>query len=153
MILRTLDRKALRYIAGKMRKADADEIYNVIDPPEPDYLVDLVMSQSDLAWMGLNDMGMPVVALGATETHRGLFDVWMFATDRLTDISVPFHRAVKRWYIPLLFELGARRLQCRSAESHVEAHRWLEALGAKREGELAGYGKNGQTYYLYGLSR
>lgn len=153
MILHSLDRKAVRYIAGKMRKADADEIYNVIEPPDPDFLVDLVMAQSDQAWMGFTDGGMPVVALGATEAHHGIFEAWMFATDRLPDIALPFHRTVTRWYIPHLFELGARRIQCRSADTHTEAHRWLEALGFKKEGALSRYGKDGQTYYLYGLSR
>lgn len=34
-------------------------------------------------------------------------------------------------------------------DGHIEAQEWLETLGAKREGTLKRYGRDGEDFHVY----
>lgn len=82
----------------------------------------------------------------------GVWGVWMFATDRFPEIGLFTTKFIKKNIISALIPV-AHRAQCYSAESHTEAHKWLEVLGARKEAVLKDYGKEGQTFYLYRWSQ
>jgi hypothetical protein len=48
---------------------------------------------------------------------------------------------------------GAHRLQCESRIDHHDAHRWLMAMGAKADGLLQGYGRDGSDYIMFSWSK
>jgi hypothetical protein len=68
-------------------------------------------------------------------------------------VALPLTKFVKRGVIPVLFdELGARRLQADLHSRHVFVHRWVEALGARKEGEMRELAPEA-TYFRYALCR
>ena len=58
-------------------------------------------------------------------------------------------RHIIRVMMPSLAIAKAHRAEARSAASHIEAHNWLERLGATREAPLRGYGRNGEDFILF----
>jgi hypothetical protein len=58
-------------------------------------------------------------------------------------------KLIVRDIVPMMWDGGARRLECRSMEGHVEAQRWLETIGARREATLKAYGREGEDFHVY----
>jgi hypothetical protein len=50
---------------------------------------------------------------------------------------------------PFILSRGAHRLECQSRLDHHQAHSWLRSLGARDEGILRGYGKDGADYVSF----
>ena len=59
----------------------------------------------------------------------------------------------KRVLRPFILARGAHRLQCESRIDHVEAHKWLSVMGAKPDGLLSGYGRDGSDYVMFSWRR
>jgi len=98
--------------------------------------------------------GQPATAFGFS--RASVFDpehwqAWAFGTDR-------FKRCVPLMTRHILtlrpqIERHCRRLQVISLTWHDIAHRWIEALGAKREGRLRAYGRGGEDFLIYAWTK
>lgn len=148
MILRPLTLDAARYVARRMRALDAEEIYATRYDEDPDDLAASTAARGPFSWAAGAD-GEPIACIGAVELWPGMWEAWMYATDRFDKVGKPLTRFVRRAMIPGLLQLGAHRVQCHSIEGHDVAHRWLEALGAKHETTVPRLGKAGQAFRLY----
>jgi hypothetical protein len=107
-----------------------------------------VQNMGPAAWVSGRDYE-PICCFGAYQTFPGLFEMWMFATDNLSNIGKSMTTAVREVIVPHLFACGARRLECRTMEGHVEAQRWLKAVGARYESSAPNFGRGGQTFHTY----
>lgn len=136
------------YIARHLREWDRRELFATRFDDNPDRLAMDVMGWGPHWWVA-GDGGRAIAVVGATPVWPGVWSVGMFATDEFPRIGLPLTRFVKRRMIPHIQAQGIHRGECRSMEGHEEAHRWLEALGAKREGTLSNYGKNRETFFTY----
>lgn len=151
MELRPLTYPGVRHVVDHMRADDAREIYNVRWTDDPHELASDCLLHRSFSWIATHE-DVPVAIIGAGPKHPNCWCAYMFATNDFDKVSVSLSKFVRRVMIPALYAAGAHRAECASADDHVTAHRWLEWLGAKREAELRGYGKDGQTYYLYAWS-
>lgn len=153
MIVQPLTRAAMAYVAANMRAADAAEILATRWTDDPMEIVADAEKLGPLAWaVGLD--GCPIACVGALEKWPGVWQVWMFATDDFDKIGLRLTRFVRRVIIPAVVAAGGHRAQAFSAESHTVAHKWLEVLGATREGPGSpGFGKNRETFYTYAWTR
>ena len=79
----------------------------------------------------------------------GVWSMYLFATPHFQQVAWDTTRHIRRVMLPALALAGAHRAEARSAVSHVEAHAWLERLGAKREATLKGYGRNKEDFSLF----
>lgn len=141
-------------ICLNMRAADADEIYNVrhTSLATPESLAEVVMSIKSiggLAFIAYGKDGEPIACFGASEHWKGMWSVFMFATDRFSEVSLTVTRYLKKNMMPFVKSMGARRAECMSAKSHTVAHEWLRALGAAIEGTKEKYGATGEDYYCF----
>jgi RimJ/RimL family protein N-acetyltransferase len=98
--------------------------------------------------------GQPAAAFGfsrASAFDPAHWQAWAFGTDRFTR-CVP---AITRHILDLTASIArdCRRLQAITHEGHASAHRWIEALGAGREGRLRSYGRGGEDFYVYAWVR
>lgn len=135
------------YIAQRMREWDAKEIYATRWDDNPADLAADVMGCGAFSWVcGLDE---PIAVLGAAPMHPGCWSVFMFGTDAFDKIRISMTRFVRQVMIPGLLGANFRRAECRSIEGHVQAQRWLEVCGGKREATLEDYGRGGETFYLY----
>lgn len=138
------------YITHHMREWDRRELFATRWDEDPDHLaMDVMQRWGEHCWVAGEDR-QAIAVIGAMQTWPGMWSVGMFATDDFPRIGLPLTRWVRQVMIPHIVQQGVRRGECKSMEGHTMAHRWLELLGAKREGEpLKNYGKNGETFHTY----
>ena len=132
------------YVAANMREWDRREIYATRLDDDLDSFVSDVRRVGPIWWVAGIDL--PIAAFGVAPMWPGVWSMWFFATNNLDKIGFPVTRFIIRDIIPMMWGLGAHRLECRSMEGHVEAQRWLETLGAKREGSLRAFGRNREDF-------
>lgn len=138
----------IAYICRNMREWDAKEVFSTRFDDDPDQFAMQVMNWT-LTWV-VWGKERPVAVLGAWECWPGRWAAGMFATDEFEQVGLGLTRWVKKRMIPTIRELGLRRAEAKSIDGHVVAHRWLEALGARREGAPhENFGKNGETFHTY----
>lgn len=132
-----------------MRERDAREIYATCWDENPEHLADRVVAGGSFRFVFAVD-GVPACVVGAAPLWPNVWAAFMFATDDWPRVAVSVTRFVRRVMIPVLFEQGVIRVSAASDSAHDTAHRWLELLGAEREGSpLLDFGKDGETFFNY----
>lgn len=96
--------------------------------------------------------GIPVALLGVVPVWPGVGQAWLIGTDEIGSRGVEVMKASKR-IIKTLLDLEMHRIHAYSAVFHTQAHRWLEMIGFRRESTLKQYGKTGEDFYCYVVSR
>lgn len=136
-------------VISAMREADRAEIFAT---RFSDCLIDFsndVLAAGSPSWVsGMDGLG-PIAVFGASERWPGMYDMWLFATNDFQHIGKSMTKLIRNAIVPGLFEAGARRLECRSMESHNHAHRWLETAGARSEAVIPNYGKHGENFRVF----
>jgi hypothetical protein len=140
-------------VAQNMREWDRREIFATRFDNDPAALAANALQLGPIAWVsGLGDT--PIAAFGCAQMWPGMFSMWLFATDDFGRIGISMTKLIVRSIVPMLFEAGAHRLEARSMEGHDDAQRWLEVIGAKREGgPLKSFGRNGEDFHTYTWER
>lgn len=138
----------LRHIAHNMRAWDRREIFATRIDDSADALADEAMHLGPIAWVA--GRAEPIAAFGCAPMWNGVWSMWLFATDNFGQIGFSVTKLIVRTIVPMMKDAGAHRLEARSMEGHTDAQRWLEVIGAKREGgPLKGYGRDGQDFHVY----
>lgn len=149
MRLADLTENAVRHVVENMREWDRREIFATkFHGREEDQLIEAVMASGPVSWVAYNQLE-PIAVFGCMPMWPGAWSMWFFATDKLPTIGLGVTKLIIRYIVPMLWDGGARRLQCYSMEGHVEAHRWLETLGAKRAATFPDFGREGETFHAY----
>jgi RimJ/RimL family protein N-acetyltransferase len=142
----------LRYVAQNMREWDRREIFALRFDEDVDAFAAAAIGCGPVSWVaGLDDK--PIAAFGCAPMWPNVWSMWFFATDNLGQIGISVTRLIVRSIVPMLFEAGAHRLEARSMEGHIDAQRWLEVIGAKRETTLKGYGRGAEDFHVYTWER
>lgn len=144
--------RELSWVAAFMRPADRREVFALSPDDNPLALAARIDAMPGEAHAALLD-DAPVAVFGAAPNGPGVVEVWMFATPAWPGVAAAVTRYILRRMLPGLAAAGIRRAQCLSIEGHVEAHRWLERLGAVREGIHPGRGRDGETFITYAWRR
>lgn len=143
----------LLYIARNMRADDHEEIFATRWSQIPNDLVDDCMSAASLptSFAVIAGLEKPIAVLGAVEIRRGVWDVWMFATDDFQSIGFSMTKYVRKVFIPVLLERGMHRAQCCSISTHTKNHAWLYDQGARVDATkpLRGWGNNREDFLMF----
>lgn len=142
----------LVHVVRNMRDLDKEEIWPLLWTQSPENFALGTLAAGGWRFIALSG-GVPVAAWGATETKPAFWSVWMFATDRWPEVSLTVTRHIRNDMMRDLIASGANRADCWSMEGHDVAHRWLEALGARREATLEDYGSERKMYHCYSWTR
>tara|TARA_Y100001963_G_scaffold93280_1_gene128407 strand:- start:616 stop:1095 length:480 start_codon:yes stop_codon:yes gene_type:complete len=134
------------YVSRRLRKWDEKEIMPLLRGGPEDLA--MLSASSNYGRVALCD-GVPVAVFGATETKPTIWQVFMFATDKWPKVALTVTRHIKKVMIPILYDAGANRAECRSHSEYIWAHKWLKCLGAKQESVLPEYGPKRETYVSY----
>lgn len=140
------------FIARNMRDLDVEEIMPLIWSGKAEDLAAMSCTAGGIAIVALSG-GCPVAAYGAFLSRPLMWTVWMFATDRWSEVALAVTKDIKRRIMPQWIDAGAVRCECWSMEGHDTAHRWLESLGATREASIEDYGPSRKTYHCYSWTR
>lgn len=143
---------ACEYIALSLREPDRIEIFGLLAHDSPIVLAHTLMAlfrnsgRARVAWWN----GKPAAIVGFAEYRPGVWQVSLMGTDDFRNVAIDCLRWVRETASDLIENHGGRRLQCESHEDHHEAHRFLERLGAHREGPpMKFYGKDGKSYIRF----
>ena len=140
---------AAHIVALDMREWDRKEIFATRrDDDVADFAAD-VLECGPVFWAAGRYPNVPIAVFGCLEMWPGVWSMWFFATDELPQIGKSVTRLIIKAIVPYLFQSGAHRLECRSMEGHVDAQRWLEVLGARREATLRAFGRGGEDFHVY----
>jgi RimJ/RimL family protein N-acetyltransferase len=137
------------YVATNMRAVDAEEIYPLRFDKTPEGLAHTVMSSPVYVWAAAPPGGAPAAVFGVYEVRPRAWTAFAFGTDNFNTVAGGVTKFLLRKVKPHLFhDLGAQRVEAWSHGNHVQAHRWLTALGAKPEPDPE-YGPEGETYVRF----
>ena len=143
------------YVASAMRLSDRREIAATRGP----MLMDERVAMDCYAAHGYGGVGyvaywdeVPVVAIGAIPRHPGVWSIYMFATDNISEIGLGLTRWVQNTLLPEITAAGAHRIECNSIEGHDVAHAWMKVFGAKNEGIMPKFGIGQENFYRFALT-
>ncbi len=100
------------------------------------------------AFSAINDRRV-LGAAGVIPVWRGVGNAWLLASDELRRHPMVLHRYVRRGLVMVERGLGLHRTQIAVHQKFTAACQWAERLGFAFEGEMKGYGPNGDTYLRY----
>jgi len=162
MVLGPVEYEPLSYIVRNMRQIDRDEVFATGYPMPADSETsddELMVQQTyDAAtrdgcgWVASLD-GEPIAVIGITMLWPGVASVWMYATDSWEKIALALTRWARKAIFQIMSDANIHRAQCWSLSGHDTAHRWLRHLGASEECVSPGYGRDGETFHLFGWSK
>ncbi|WP_419911972.1 hypothetical protein [Hoeflea sp.] len=136
------------WIAANMRASDKEEIYCQLPArATPEIVAQYSLSSSE-AWT-VKRNGFLFAAFGFQQMSEGVLNGWAYGRDGMERCILEITRFVFTYKVPEWLQAGIRRIEVRTIESHVSAHRWLEAAGAERVCALDEWGKNGERFLLY----
>lgn len=94
--------------------------------------------------------GEPVAAFGlaGTPLQPQLKVAWAFGTDRFRRVVPAISREANSWFPHLIAE-GVHRIEARALVGHDLAGQWMAGFGAKNEGVMRRYGRNGEDFELW----
>jgi len=144
---------SVAYVAERLRKADAEEIWPLRFDKTPGGLARTVMGAPTYVWLAALPDKTPAAVFGIYEVRPRAWTAFAFATDNFNKVSLEITKFLIRKVKPHLFEdLGAVRVEAWSHPEHLDAHRWLEKLGATSEPDPE-YGPDGETYVHFVMRR
>lgn len=147
MIVSPVTFEAAYFVAANMRAADAREVFATRWTDCRDTFAASVAARGPYAWCVGHDE--PVCCIGVINLWPGVWEAWMFATDRFPTVGFALTRWIRRTMMPVVMAAGAHRVQAHSMEGHAVAHRWLEDLGAVHEHTVPALGKGGEAFRVY----
>lgn len=137
------------YVCERLRAADADEIYALRWDEDPASLARDTAMIGRFGWVAKLDDGEPTTVLGGVPMWPGVWSVYAYGTDKMDRTIQDLTKHIKRVMMPTLRAQGAHRVEARSIDTHRQAHRWLEWLGAEVEFTLQDYGRNREAFRVY----
>lgn len=144
---------AVEYLCRNMRELDAREIYNLQDHDNPFRLArDVVLAATYGKAAIAEHGGKPAAIIGVSPLRAGIWSAWAFGTRDWSRCAIELTRYAANELRPFVIA-RAHRLQCESRVDHHDAHRWLQRLGARPDGLMRGYGRDGSDYIMFSWSR
>lgn len=134
-----------------MRESDAREVYGLLPHNNPYRLSFEAATHINskgrgvIAW----HLGQPVAMAAFVEDCPGVWQVYMFGTDKFDRVVVDLMRWVREEARDILSHVAGHRLSCESRADHTEAHKLIRALGGREEATLRRRGKDGADYKIF----
>lgn len=143
MSIRELTNEDAIYIAKHLREVDLRECYCVMEVETPEQIAKDCMGDTNVKLVCCAVDGEPVAMFGINFSGQQSSG-WLLATDRWKEVWKECTMAIKR----IRDCLEAQTIVVMTAAFHTESHKWLESIGFKRDKVFAGFGKNGEDFFL-----
>jgi hypothetical protein len=145
-----IDLGSISYVCNNMRESDRLEIFGLRPHDSPmvlAYEIHSVLANNGRGRVAWHD-GKPVAVIGFAEYWPGVWQVIMVGTNEFRYVAMDCIRWFRIQAAELMSLHGGRRLQCDSRVSQY-GQGFLQTLGAKPEGTMKRYGKDGSDYIRY----
>jgi hypothetical protein len=135
-----------------LRESDEVEIFNVMQLASKMHLAhhcyQAVMNngRGRVAWYN----GRPTAVIALTTLWTGVWEIWMFGTNDFRNVAFDLVRWARREAREILDHAEGHRIQCDCRVGHPDAHKLLQAFGARPEGPpMKQFGKDRADYQRY----
>lgn len=140
-------------VLGKL-PADEIEQYEALTGSkfEPERVAATYFLRDCPKWVVYAD-GQPIAIAGFDDVGNGVWQDWMFSTPEAWSKHWRGLTRMAKRVMDWMLKNDARRLQCVSLASRIQAHKWYGALGLELDGTLRGLGKNGEDALMFSRLR
>lgn len=136
------------WLMANLRQLDREETFcQLPDGISTDKLAEWFITTGDAFIAYHRDE--PALLFGTTRVHVCAMSIWALGTAKAERTIPAVSRFLIEHAIPWRIEQGFTCMEARSLETHLDAHRWMESMGGKREGEPYLYGKGGERFVTY----
>lgn len=97
--------------------------------------------------------GLPYYVAGFSIINSGVAMAWSMSTDKCGKHVMEMTRISRAVIRSLMKDSGIHRVQMMCMATRSTARRWFEALGASHEATFKGYGRNGEDFVMYAITR
>jgi len=136
------------YVFANMRDGDREEVRCQMPETTKTHEIAYWSLMNGDCWVAYW-RDQPVMTFGVMRLNVAATSAWAIGTKQCWR-AIP---AVTRFFtldvIPSLMERGYVSMEARSIEHHDQAHRWMEATGARRWGEPYPYGRGGEKFITF----
>lgn len=123
------------------------------DKWDPDQHAVDVYRGATVAMTAFNGAGVPVLCGGVMGDGPGVLHTFLFGARGWEEVIFGAVRAWRHELKRLLAIDGIHRIQCVSLCQHPRGQRFLELLGLTYEHELRGWGKHGESFFMFARVR
>lgn len=138
------------YIAGNLRDNDKIEVLCQLPDGISQQTIGYICTRPGTSFIAYLD-GKPVMVFGFDPiTLAGnALNAWAFGTKDSRKVIHSITLWVRDNLLREWIRDGITRIEARSIDSHADAHRWLMATGAVKEGRMKDLGRNGENFLLF----
>ena len=141
------------YIVENMRRDDLEEVIATRWNDDAYGFAAECMNLPGVRLVAKTPDNIPVAMGGVATWNPGVGQAWMVGTESIGLIGTEIAHACRK-SIKALFETGTiHRIQAFSAATHTQEHRWLKAIGLHEESRMAKYGKNGEEFIVFAVTK
>lgn len=143
-------------VALRMRERDYEEIVCTTHAQNRHELADYLArtwSQSPATYVFGNKEDGGICCLVLNPMRPGVWNLGLFATDKLESIGKSLTKHIIKDIIPILDKAQAHRVEAQSIVGYEEVHNWLRFFGLKEESVLSKYGRNGEDFINFAWIR
>lgn len=141
------------YVANRMRAEDFDEVMATRWDEDPYSFAAECMKAPGIRLVARTADGVPVAIGGVAQWQPGVGQAWLVGTADVGLLGAEIAKSCRK-SIAALFESGTiHRIQAFSSATHLQAHRWLKAIGLREESRLPLYGKNGEEFIIFAVTK
>lgn len=141
----------VRQVAELMRERDVAEFLAVSHTETKADLIEALVDRYGGAPDAIcaYDGHVPIAVGAMVRARPNVVTLAFFATDRFPEIALELTKFIRNRLFAQYRADGVHRIECISAESYEDAHRWIGLLGLEREAVMPKYGKGGETYVQF----
>lgn len=140
------------FVAQNLRERDRVELFATRFTDDPDGIAHDAVRSGNFRWGAYLD-GEPVAMFGGFPRWPGVWTMWAYGTDKWPSVVRAITRFGLNFIAPALYHAGAHRMDALSYAGHDDARQWLQFLGAEAEFTLEKWGKNGEDFVCYRMTR
>ena len=152
--IRPISRSAVEFVCLNMRAIDRAEVFGLRGYDLPEAVANETIFAAAWGRAGVAfHRGRPAAVVGVAPRWPGVWSAWAYGTEDFAKAALSVTRFALKDLKPFVLSRGGHRVEAASRIDHTEAHTWLRALGARDEGVLRGYGRDGADYVQFGWVR
>ena len=138
------------YVMAHLRPRDYEEAYCQIDPKTKRHeLAYWLVTNAWRAYVAYVN-GKPAAVFGTTPISICQQSVWALGTKQMPRAIPAITKLFVSEIVPAGIAAGFQGMEARTIVTHTQAHRWMEATGAKLiTPEPYPYGRDGELFYTY----
>lgn len=136
------------YVMANMRPADVEEVMCQIPPNTKRHELAYNLLMGCEAYTA-HVKDVPVAFFGTSPINVACLSVWALGTPEIWRAVPAINRFMVDEHLPDRMRQGYLTMEARSLDSHLDAHRWLTAMGGVQHGDAYEFGSGREKFLTF----